>query len=183
MFLHTAYHYRVSDLLASSNFIKEQFSLRFHYCIHFTEILGLFLLTVFSSTENFPVHRNSFALFVSSSLLYGISDLYLLWRVVSLRTFSSSVRSLHQKRWIYVVMFISVFLAIFFYLLHSATCAHTIYSLFGLSELLFILANTYYHFRAVDLVGQASCSSLFTYSRLSFPILANPPGDNQLSYV
>uniref|UniRef100_A0A0V0J6F9 Post-GPI attachment to proteins factor 2 n=1 Tax=Schistocephalus solidus TaxID=70667 RepID=A0A0V0J6F9_SCHSO len=126
VFLHIAYHHVLSDLFASGNCVNEQCSLGFHSCIHFTEILGLFLLTVFPSTESFPIHRNSFALFVTSSLLYGITDLYLLWRLRSLRVFESSVKKpLRRKRWTYVVMFISVFLATLFYFIHSTFCAKT----------------------------------------------------------
>ncbi|VDK88993.1 unnamed protein product [Dibothriocephalus latus] len=170
LFLHTAYHHAVGDLLASASFMNKDCSLLCHSCIHFTEILGLLLLTIFSSTENFPIHRNGFGLFVSSSIIYGITDLYLLWRLRNLRTFDNSVqKTLHRKRWTYIVMFTSVFLAMLFYFLHSTSCAHTIYSLFGLSELVFIFANTYYHFRAVDIIGDVSCSNLFTSSRLHFP--------------
>ena len=130
--------------------------------------LALYLLTFVSSTESMPMHATGFICWLVFGSVYQVRRLVSFLRLLVLNVcspFNSSlilsspfsqlsflltVRSLpdfkmepHASRfifWSYFVYFACFPLAIFWYWLHHETCWPYLYSLFGLTEFVLIVA-------------------------------------------
>ncbi|KAM3185052.1 hypothetical protein ACTXT7_007152 [Hymenolepis weldensis] len=149
LYIHVLYNQGLADLLATV-YSSKSVLLIMHFWIHYIEIFSLFLLTIFTSVENFTLHRNSFGAFVLSCALFGLLDLYLLGRLKK-----SYFLELSRKRKCrcYATMTISIFLSALCYIIHNYTCFPHLYSLFALTEYIFILTNVAYHYYIVDVIG------------------------------
>ncbi|KAM7540176.1 hypothetical protein Aperf_G00000034663 [Anoplocephala perfoliata] len=147
--IHAIYNHSLTDLLNSA--YSRSLHLTAHFWVHLIEISSLFLLTIFTSVDNFPVHRNSFGLFVISCSLFGLLDLYILSGIQN--SHPSLISTVNRKWRCYLIMTTSIFLSALCYVIHNRTCFPHLYSLFALTEHVFILANAAYHYYAVDIIG------------------------------
>nr|CDS32262.1 ral GTPase activating protein subunit [Hymenolepis microstoma] len=150
LYIHLLYNQSLADLLTPV-YSPKSILLNAHFWVHYIEICSLFLLTIFTSVENFPVHRNSFGTFVLSCAFFGLLDLFLLGRLQK-----SCFLSLSRKRKsrFYAAMTISIFISALCYVAHNHTCFPHLYSLFALTEYAFILTNVAYHYYIVDIIGK-----------------------------
>uniref|UniRef100_A0A5K3F4C4 Post-GPI attachment to proteins factor 2 n=1 Tax=Mesocestoides corti TaxID=53468 RepID=A0A5K3F4C4_MESCO len=176
LFISCAYNKALSNFVKPSNQYLV-FLLQAHYWLHLSEITCLFLLTIFTSTENFPFHRNAFALFIISCVLFGLLDLHLLKMLRG--TYAQVVRelllyksfkvdSIRKKRYLLTTMVFAILLSTSCYLLHNRYCIPHLYSLFALSEHVFILANVAFHYRIIDLIGEMPLNFIGSMIQVSF---------------
>ncbi|VDN99156.1 unnamed protein product [Rodentolepis nana] len=149
LYIHVLYNQGLADLLVPV-YSPKSLLLNTHFWVHYIEICSLFLLTIFTSVENFPVHRNSFGTFVISCGFFGFLDLFLLGRLQKSYFLSLSWR---RKCRCYAAMTISIFISALCYVAHNHTCFPHLYSLFALTEYTFILTNVAYHYYIVDVIG------------------------------
>ncbi|KAL5962598.1 Post-GPI attachment to protein factor 2, partial [Taenia solium] len=149
IFVHSTYNFSLSHLADVP--IRMGFLLQAHYWLHLIEILCLFLLTIFTSKENFPIHRNAFSLFVISCSLFGFLDLHILRGLQN--TYPSLTHSIRRKSHFYALMTVSILLSALCYLLHNRYCISHVYSIFALFEHIFILSNLAFHYYVIDVIG------------------------------
>nr|CDS16002.1 Frag1 DRAM Sfk1 [Echinococcus granulosus] len=149
IFVNSTYNFTLSHLVYAPNCMG--FLLQVHYWLHLVEILCLFSLTIFTSRENFQIHRNAFSLFVISCALFGFLDLHVLRGLRS--TCPSLIHSIKWKHHFYAIMTVSIVLSAVCYLLHNRYCISHLYSVFALFEHIFILANLAFHYHVIDVIG------------------------------
>jgi len=99
--------------------------------------LALYLLTFVSSTESMPMHATGFICWLVFGSVYQLSFLL---TVRSLPDFKMEPHASRFIFWSYFVYFACFPLAIFWYWLHHETCWPYLYSLFGLTEFVLIVA-------------------------------------------
>jgi len=102
------------------------------------EILGLFFLTIFASTEIFPLHATGFCLF----FLFSCINVAIVSRILqSRRGLTPSGKPNNNVWWIpllYYATFIGCFIS---YIVHNKLCWTGVYTIFGGLEVVMIACN------------------------------------------
>ncbi|XP_029373626.1 post-GPI attachment to proteins factor 2-like [Echeneis naucrates] len=112
------------------------------------ENLGLLLLTYVSSSETYFVHKEGFALFIISSVIYMLITCRL-WKSIKKYSLSPEIAKSHHWK-VRILLFEIAFLAFagFFYWKHNVYCQSGSYTLFALFEYLVVFANMAFHLTA-----------------------------------
>ncbi|XP_067948577.1 post-GPI attachment to proteins factor 2-like [Watersipora subatra] len=109
------------------------------------EVTALFLLTLVSSTANFGFHKFSFLTFIIASLLYMAGTILLQASLVKDTKNRMLRKSLRYKKIFCTASMLAIFTAGYMYWRHNTYCEPGVYSLFGLSEYLFVIFNIAFH--------------------------------------
>ncbi|PAA57265.1 hypothetical protein BOX15_Mlig013600g1 [Macrostomum lignano] len=120
-----------------------------HFAVNCLELAALFGLSVVSSSDNFPIHRNCFAIFLISSSVYMLLHLRVCCRLRSRQKLTDrqliSTRSFYIKLISFGVYCLSTALAVYFYMRHQALCERLMYTYFAASEYIVVYMNILFH--------------------------------------
>ncbi|XP_043244960.1 post-GPI attachment to proteins factor 2-like isoform X2 [Amphibalanus amphitrite] len=116
--------------------------------LYICENLGLLGLSFVTSSENFPFHKASFIVFLFCSELYMLITCWLSWLPRLYPVKRLDARSRRHKLLFFMLNFISLVFAMFFYARHNARCEPGVYTLFALSEYVVVLSNIAFHMTA-----------------------------------
>ena len=118
------------------------------HVLYISENLGLLGLSFVASVENFPFHKAAFIIFLVCSEFYMLTTCWLsfLPRVRPITRLEA--RSRRQKLLFFLVNFVSLVFAMYFYARHNAHCEPGVYTLFALSEYLVVMSNICFHMTA-----------------------------------
>ncbi|XP_068454990.1 post-GPI attachment to proteins factor 2 [Clinocottus analis] len=112
------------------------------------ENTGLLLLTYVSSTETYSVHKNSFIVFIASSLLHMLITCRL-WQVIQRHSVNPEERtSFRWKLRLFLCNVSCCLAAAYFFRRHNAHCETGVYTLFALFEYLVVFSNMAFHMTA-----------------------------------
>jgi len=100
------------------------------------ELMGLFLLTMFASTEIFPAHAFGFCLF----FLFSMLNITIISRLMGSGVTGSGKLNTNLAWYpaIYLLTFVGCFIA---YIVHNKYCLSGVYSVFGALEVIMISSN------------------------------------------
>uniref|UniRef100_A0A0K0G406 Post-GPI attachment to proteins factor 2 (inferred by orthology to a C. elegans protein) n=1 Tax=Strongyloides venezuelensis TaxID=75913 RepID=A0A0K0G406_STRVS len=144
----------------------------FSCALNVLEINFLLLLTTISSTDDHFLHKCSFVGFVTTAMIHMYLSTWL-YNHSNRRRVTNFGEKIYQKRVLSVISCtLSLSLAMYFYWRHNTYCEPGIYTLFALSEYVYIASNiafhftTYYDFLDKRFILSSSPSSFGNYERL-----------------
>uniref|UniRef100_A0A182IMP2 CWH43-like N-terminal domain-containing protein n=1 Tax=Anopheles atroparvus TaxID=41427 RepID=A0A182IMP2_ANOAO len=114
--------------------------------LNIIELSSLVGLSLWTSSNNYEIHKFCFGAFVICSILYMLLVVFIhrLTRTGDLLMLTER-KSLHYKRRLLVVNVASIVCAVYFFVRHNNHCEPGIYSLFALSEYVFVYSNIGFH--------------------------------------
>lgn len=117
--------------------------------LNITELSSLVGLTMWTSISNYEIHKFCFSTFIISSLLYMVLLIVInrVTREGDLLT-ASERKSIRYKKRLFVANFCSIACAVYFFVRHNTYCEPGVYSLFALSEYVFVYSNIGFHMTA-----------------------------------
>lgn len=154
-----ALHIPTRGLLAQMwhHFRKKQISeavcVQVAHVANLVEVLGLLLLSAFSSQEHYLLHQMGFCLFLVFSLTHMKLSNQILSRMPPSKV---EAKSLRAKEVIFQMSCSIILGSLYFYWRHNAYCESGMYSLFAISEYIIILLNMAYHYTSMYEFGRTS---------------------------
>lgn len=117
--------------------------------LNITELSSLVGLTMWTSVSNYDVHKFCFSTFVVTSMLYMVVLIVInrVTREGDLLT-ASERKSIRYKKRLFLANLCSILLAVYFFVRHNSYCEPGVYSLFALSEYVFVYSNIGFHMTA-----------------------------------
>lgn len=111
------------------------------YWLNAFEVTGLLVLSIYTSSSNYEMHRNGFLMYLIGSAGFTICTCTIEKDLRKKNMFNSYKIRLY----IGIIYFISLFASLIFYNWHNMYCSDYIYSLFGLFEVILIMSNIIFH--------------------------------------
>uniref|UniRef100_A0A2M4BWM9 Putative fgf receptor activating protein n=1 Tax=Anopheles marajoara TaxID=58244 RepID=A0A2M4BWM9_9DIPT len=152
--LHAPLRYRIAFLYKNHHLSllgrKHHKGWAYVACIlNIVELSSLVGLSLWTSSSSYDVHKCCFIAFIVCSIVY-------MWLIVCTKPFKRSDemltlaerRSFRYKRRLMWVNMLSILLAVYFFLRHNWYCEPYVYSLFALSEYVFVYSNIGFHMTA-----------------------------------
>lgn len=116
--------------------------------LNIIENIGLILLSVYSSSENYSVHEKAFITFIITSEIYMILTVILHAKYREQSKNHSEIRSLRWKKRLAVLNISCIAAATYFFIRHNNGCENYIYTYFAISEYIVVLTNMAFHMTA-----------------------------------
>lgn len=124
------------------------------------ENVALIILSFWTSSENYPVHKRAFVTFIVISELYMLLLLLLhrKCRKITKQMTHTEMKSLRWKTRLVGVNIVCILAATYFFMRHNSMCEPFVYTAFAFFEYIVVLSNmafhmtAYYDFRYKDLV-------------------------------
>ncbi|XP_022914591.1 post-GPI attachment to proteins factor 2 isoform X2 [Onthophagus taurus] len=111
------------------------------------ENIALIVLSFYTSSDNYPVHRRAFITFIICSELYMLLLVYLHTRYRKYLTEIDKV-SLNLKKKLVFINIISILVATYCFIRHNSSCEDYVYSFFAFCEYIVVLTNMAFHMTA-----------------------------------
>ncbi|CAH8576791.1 unnamed protein product [Schistosoma curassoni] len=133
------------------------------YLSSFIEIFSLNMLSIVSSSDNYIQHRNYFCAFALFSVVYMITDVYVLQ--LKLKTTENAFLSNILRKKIYLMAFYLICLLIdgLCYWIHMTFCPPYAYTIFSAVEYAAIFANIFYHYTTSSTFEDISVRKMIIY--------------------
>ncbi|KAJ2950064.1 hypothetical protein O0L34_g11403 [Tuta absoluta] len=114
--------------------------------LNFIENLALIGLTYWPSTLHYSFHEFCFKTFSATSILYMLLTYLMLTRCRKRPNLTNSEKySLKMKLRAFLIKVASFTFAAYFFLRHNRLCEPYVYSMFALSEYVFVVSNIVFH--------------------------------------
>jgi len=133
--------------LASLKFTEfKQFSrikqlVSWSFLLNKLEIAGLLILSTFTSTNNYEMHKLGFSLYLIASACFTLFVC-----IVESRLEYEKTHNCYQiKKKLALTYTASFILIVVFFIWHNKYCTSYVYSFFGLSEIVLVLSNVFFH--------------------------------------
>ncbi|GJQ74953.1 hypothetical protein Trydic_g9579 [Trypoxylus dichotomus] len=138
------------------------FSLTFlAFLLNCVENFALIVLSFWTSTSNYPVHRRAFITFIISSEIYMLLVVFL-YSYTRKHLNELDKVSLRLKKKLVFINILSILIATYCFVRHNNSCEDYVYSLFALCEYIVVLTNMAFHMTAaLDFKNRDLC--LYTY--------------------
>ncbi|KAL5279368.1 PGAP2.2 family protein [Megaselia abdita] len=127
--------------------------------LNVVENFALLVLSLWTSSEHYEIHKVSFCIFIFTSEIYMIVVYFLSknGRRLPLAT-KEEIRSIRFKKALVIVNVLAFALAGFCFMRHNTRCEAGVYTLFALFEYIVVLTNMGYHMTAFwDFYGRSLC--------------------------
>ncbi|CAH8563386.1 unnamed protein product [Schistosoma intercalatum] len=160
----------LSNSYINSRKFSDPFSGGDHMCISnllylssFIEIFSLNMLSIVSSSDNYIQHRNYFCAFALFSVVYMITDVYVLQ--LKLKTTENAFLSTILRKKIYLMAFYLICLLIdgLCYWIHLTFCPPYVFTVFSALEYAAIFANIFYHYTTSSTFEDISVRKMIIY--------------------
>ncbi|CAI2730417.1 unnamed protein product [Schistosoma spindalis] len=127
------------------------------------EIFSLNMLSIVSASDNYIQHRNYFCAFALFSVVYMITDVYVLQLKLKTteNTFLSNI--LRKKICLMAFYLICLLILILCYWIHMTFCPPYAYTMFSAVEYAAIFANIFYHYTTSNTFEDISVRKMITY--------------------
>uniref|UniRef100_U5ENP0 Putative fgf receptor activating protein n=1 Tax=Corethrella appendiculata TaxID=1370023 RepID=U5ENP0_9DIPT len=113
------------------------------------ENFALLGLSLWTSSENYEIHKKCFVTFIVTSEIYMLISYLLNRDTRTIETTSSNeLKSIRYKRNLFIVNLSSIALAAYFFWRHNQLCEVGVYSLFALFEYIVVFTNMGFHMTA-----------------------------------
>ncbi|KAL7742427.1 hypothetical protein ACLKA6_019058 [Drosophila palustris] len=109
------------------------------------EDFALFSLSLWTSADNYEIHRNSFVVFIACSELYMLISYLLNRNARKIVLLPHEEKSLKFKRNLFLINIVSFGLAGYCFVRHNARCETGVYTFFALFEYIVVLTNMGFH--------------------------------------
>lgn len=111
------------------------------YWFNIIEIIGLLVLSIFSSSGDYEMHKNGFCMYLFGSAGFTICTC-LIERDLKKKNMFNSYKI---RLYLAATYFVSTFASIGLFYWHNTYCTNYVYSFFGFFEVTLILSNIMYH--------------------------------------
>lgn len=119
---------------------------KLHFGLALAENLALLGISVFTSSENFQIHKFCFGVFILSAFCYMSLSYYLFrYKVVRTALTGLDVTSLEVKKILLTVCLVAIPLLMYFYHRHNQYCEPYVYSFFCMTEYLIVASVIAFH--------------------------------------
>ncbi|XP_055594786.1 post-GPI attachment to proteins factor 2-like [Uranotaenia lowii] len=130
---------------------KRRKELAYLACIlNIVELSSLVGLTLWTSVADYEIHKFCFSTFVIASMIYMMLLITInrMTREKDTMLTPSERKSIMFKKRLFIANLLSILLAVYFFVRHNSHCEPGIYSLFALSEYVFVYSNIGFHMTA-----------------------------------
>ncbi|XP_068141534.1 post-GPI attachment to proteins factor 2 [Drosophila tropicalis] len=133
------------------------------------EDFALFCLSLWTSADNYEIHRNSFVVFIACSESYMLISYLLNRNARKVVLLPHEEKSLRYKRNLFLINVLAFGLAGYCFLRHNAHCEAGVYTFFALFEYIVVLTNmgfhmtSYWDFYALQVVFDAKNGLYLTH--------------------
>lgn len=122
------------------------------------ELCALLTLSLWTSIDNYEIHKIAFSTFIISSEVYMVISYFLNLNCRREALTKTETKSIGYKRLLCVTNFLSFVLAIYFFMRHNQYCESGAYSMFALFEYMAVFTNMGFHMTAYwDFAGRNLC--------------------------
>ncbi|KAI4463833.1 fgf receptor activating protein 1 [Holotrichia oblita] len=131
------------------------------FLLNCVENFALIILSFWTSTSNYPVHRRAFITFIISSEIYMLLVVFL-YSYARRHLNELDKVSLQLKKKLVFINITSILIATYCFVRHNNSCEDYVYSLFALCEYIVVLTNMAFHMTAaLDFKNRDLCA--YTY--------------------
>ncbi|XP_011186766.1 post-GPI attachment to proteins factor 2 [Zeugodacus cucurbitae] len=116
--------------------------------LNMVENFALLSLSLWTSLDNYPIHRNSFVVFIACSEMYMLLSYFLNKNGRKVPLLQMEEKSLLYKRNLFITNVTAFVLAGYCFLRHNSSCEPGVYTFFALFEYIVVLTNMAYHMTA-----------------------------------
>ncbi|XP_036340649.1 post-GPI attachment to proteins factor 2-like [Rhagoletis pomonella] len=116
--------------------------------LNMSENLALLSLSLWTSMDNYRIHRNSFVVFIACSEVYMLISYFLNKNGRKVPLLPMEEKSLMYKRNLFITNVTAFILAGYCFLRHNSLCEAGVYTFFALFEYIVVLTNMAYHMTA-----------------------------------
>ncbi|CRL00411.1 CLUMA_CG013678, isoform A [Clunio marinus] len=122
---------------------------KFALLLNVVENFSLLGLSIYTSNDNYEIHKNCFCTFIVVSETYMMLSYYLNKNAKrDPKSSHSENKSINLKRNLFIINITSIVLAAYFFVRHNDRCEGGIYTFFALFEYIVVLTNMGYHMTA-----------------------------------
>ncbi|XP_030383696.1 post-GPI attachment to proteins factor 2 [Scaptodrosophila lebanonensis] len=116
--------------------------------LNIIENFALFCLSLWTSADNYEIHRNSFVVFIACSECYMLISYLLNRNARKMNLMPREEKSLRFKRNLFFINVIAFGLAGYCFVRHNNRCETGVYTFFALFEYIVVLTNMGFHMTA-----------------------------------
>ncbi|CAD6998941.1 post-GPI attachment to proteins factor 2 [Ceratitis capitata] len=113
--------------------------------LNMIENFALLSLSLWTSMDNYPIHRNSFVVFIACSEIYMLISYFLIKNGRKVPLLPMEEKSLLYKRNLFIINVTAFILAGYCFMRHNSLCEPGVYTFFALFEYVVVLTNMAYH--------------------------------------
>ncbi|KAM7351004.1 post-GPI attachment to proteins factor 2-like [Cochliomyia hominivorax] len=126
--------------------------------LNVVENFALLSLSLWTSSDDYEMHRNSFVTFIACSELYMLITYFLHKNGRKLQLTELEEKSVNFKFYLFVTNLVAFAMAGYFFLRHNSKCEPGVYTFFALFEYIVVFSNMGYHMTAYwDFFGVNIC--------------------------
>nr|AAW25600.1 SJCHGC03563 protein [Schistosoma japonicum] len=130
---------------------------------NFIEIVSLNMLSIVSSSDDYIRHRNYFGIFVLSSVVYMIIDVYISQLINKLCQYSPWSKILKKKIYVMATYVTCLLIIMLCHYIHMRFCPPYTYTVFAVFEYVAIISNVTYHYTTSQIYEDISIKKIISY--------------------
>ncbi|KAL9899062.1 post-GPI attachment to proteins factor 2-like [Glossina fuscipes fuscipes] len=121
---------------------------KFAVILNVIENLALVCLSLWTSADDYEVHKTSFITFIACSEIYMLIVYFLNRKARKLSLTETEEKSLRYKGLFFTINVLAFSLAAYCFIRHNTKCESGVYTIFALFEYIVVLTNMAYHMTA-----------------------------------
>nr|CAX69614.1 hypothetical protein [Schistosoma japonicum] len=121
------------------------------------------MLSIVSSSDDYIRHRNYFGIFVLSSVVYMIIDVYISQLINKLCQYSPWSKILKKKIYVMATYVTCLLIIMLCHYIHMRFCPPYTYTVFAVFEYVAIISNVTYHYTTSQIYEDISIKKIISY--------------------